>query len=249
MSISDINFSTTRIQAFKNGQPIGTATGFFFKLGETEYLITNRHVVINEQENYFPDTLSILMHADKDDLTKNSEAFLQLYDKNQAPFWLEHPSYQTNNCDVVAIPLTPKTLNGKNYAIFLATKIRTFSEEQAEIPELLPFGNVVVVGYPRGFYDAKHNLPVYRKAMMASQYGIDFGGKPYFLIDANLHPGTSGSPVVNSHHTLFKEGGSNEGYKLFGVHSAQHVVNGDPLGLNVVWYSYLILEIINPVTN
>jgi V8-like Glu-specific endopeptidase len=248
MSISDINFSTTRIQAFKNGQPIGTATGFFFKHGDAEFLITNRHVVINEQEDYFPDALSILMHADKDNLTKNNEASLLLYDKNKSHFWLEHPLYQINNCDVVAIPLTPQTLSGGNYAIFLATKIRNFSQEQAEIPELLPFGDVVVVGYPRGFYDDKHNLPVYRKAMMASQYGIDFRGKPYFLVDANLHPGTSGSPVVNSHHTLFKTGGPQEGYKLFGVHSAQHVVNGDPLGLNVVWYSYLITEVIEQVT-
>ena len=81
--------------------------------------------------------------------------------------------------------------------------------------------------------------------MIASQYGINFNKKPYFLIDANLHPGTSGSPVVNSHHTLFREQGSKEGYKLFGIQSAQHLVDGEPLGLNVVWYSYLLNEIIH----
>lgn len=106
-----------------------------------------------------------------------------------------------------------------------------------------PFGNVVVVGYPLGFYDKKNNLPVYRKASIASAYGINFGGLPYFLVDANLHEGTSGSPVVNSHHTLFKEGDKKEGYKLFGIHSAEHVVDEDPLGLNVVWYADVLVDI------
>lgn len=94
-----------------------------------------------------------------------------------------------------------------------------------------------MVGYPLGFHDQTNNLPVYRRASIASAYGVNFGGLPYFLIDANLHPGTSGSPVVNSHHTLFKDAGCEEGYKLFGVHSAEHVVDDDPLGLNVVWYA------------
>jgi hypothetical protein len=86
-------------------------------------------------------------------------------------------------------------------------------------------------------------LPVYRRASIASAYGVNFGGFPYFLIDANLHPGTSGSPVVSSHHTLFKERDGKEGYALFGVHSAEHVIEGDPLGLNVVWYADALVEI------
>ena len=84
---------------------------------------------------------------------------------------------------------------------------------------------------------------------MASCYGVCFGGLPYFLVDAHLHPGTSGSPVVSSHHTLFREQGHREGYALFGIHSAERVIDEEPLGLNVVWYAHLLLDISRRTTN
>ncbi|MCD4782621.1 MAG: serine protease [Candidatus Eremiobacteraeota bacterium] len=244
MNISDINFTTTRIEAIESGKHLATATGFFFKIDSVEYLVTNRHVVIDENQGYHPEHFRILLHANRQDLTNNNAITLSLYDDQKNPLWLEHPAYSKLLCDVVAIPMTRRALSGKNYEAFINSSIITFSERLTEIPDINPFGDVVVVGYPLGFSDHFHNLPVYRKAMIASQYGVGFRDKPYFLVDANLHPGTSGSPVVNSHHTLLKEIGSKEAYKLFGMHSAQHLVDEEPLGLNVVWYSYLIPEII-----
>jgi hypothetical protein len=139
--------------------------------------------------------------------------------------------------------LNERTLLADNFRLFNSSSITFIGSELINEKEINSFGSLAIIGYPLGFHDEIHNLPVYRKAMIASCYGVNFSGLPYFLIDANLHPGTSGSPVVNSHHTLFKERDGKEGYALFGVHSAEHIVDQDPLGLNVVWYAYLLVEI------
>ncbi len=242
--ISEINFTTAPVRMFKNNKEQGSASGFFFRYGDEKYYITNRHVVIQESENFYPDSIKLRLHMNKVDLTLNQEMTISLYDSNNKPVWLEHLNYSVLQCDIVAIPLSIQVLKFENMQIFNTSSITFIGKELTEISDINPFGDVAVVGYPLGFYDFENNLPVYRKAMIASQYGVNFNGRPYFLIDTNLHPGTSGSPVLNTHHTLFKEKGFNEGYRLFGIHSAEHLMKGNPLGLNVVWYSYLINEII-----
>jgi hypothetical protein len=244
MQVSDINFTTTRIEALKQGKVLARATGFFYKESGHEYLITNRHVLIQEADGYYPESLTVLVHATRDNLQLNNIVTLNLYSNRRQRLWLEHPERSVLECDVVAIPMTSQVLSDDNFDLFGRSVVTNFVKDLTEGPNVNPFGDVVVVGYPRGFSDDLHNLPVYRKAMVASQYGISFRGKPYFLIDANLHPGTSGSPVVSSHHTLFKEDGQKEGYRLFGIFSAEHLVEGEPLGLHVVWYSSLIPGIV-----
>lgn len=245
MPVSDINFTTTRISILGAGNLLGTATGLFFKRQDgREYLVTNRHVVIDEKTSFRPDALQLRLHQNRTHLDQNSTVTVSLYDGSGASLWLEHPEYAAVKCDVVAIPMCPAVLTGSNFPLFQASSLKHFTPELTKIPEVNPFGDVVVVGYPLGFYDDYNNLPAYRKAMIASQFGIDFRDKPYFLVDANLHAGTSGSPVVSSHHTLLRQTGQKEGYALFGIHSAQHFAGDEPLGLNVVWYSSLIVDIV-----
>jgi len=245
--ISDINFTTTRIVIMKAEENLGSATGFFCQKDETnQFLVTNRHVVIDEGEDHFPDHLKLSLHANKIDLDNNEEILISLYDSSNCQLWKEHPKYDELKCDVIAIPLHREVFINDCFQKFKSsTCIRLFGPDLTTMPDINPFGDVAVVGYPLGFFDKKNNLPVYRKAMIASQYGVNFNNKPYFLIDANLHAGTSGSPVVSAHLPLFKEEGAKEPYKLFGIHSAEHVEKDEPLGLSVVWYSYLIDEIIS----
>lgn len=242
MSIPYINFTTTKIEIIKSDQIIGSASGFFFKDNDIKYLATNRHVVINENEKHFPDALRITLHNGRIDLTQNRTVDIDLY-LDSKPLWLQHNNYSNNSCDVVLIPLDISTLKNAEFDKFNSSVITFMKSDIINTQEVNSFGDVVVVGYPLGFHDIIHNLPIYRKAMIASCYGIDFIGKPYFLIDANLHSGTSGSPVLSSPHTLFKEGNRTEVYALFGIHSAEYSSGDKPLGLNVVWYSYLLIEI------
>jgi len=244
LPISEINFTTTGLRILDADEPVGWATGFFYRGQDSrEFLITNRHVVIDEGKQFRPTALQMLLHRNADSLAENHPVVASLYGTSGDPLWLEHPDYEQTGCDLVAIPMCPEILQGYNHALFRASLVVTFAPNATDVPGVNPFGDVVIVGYPLGFHDDINNLPVYRKAMIASQFGVNFRRKPYFLVDANLHPGTSGSPVVNSHHTLFSDAGTKEGYTLFGIHSAQHVVGDQPLGLNVVWYSSLIVDI------
>lgn len=57
--------------------------------------------------------------------------------------------------------------------------------------------DVLVVGYPRGFYDEFSKFPIVKSGIIASRWGFPFGGKPHFLVDAKLFPGSSGSLVIS----------------------------------------------------
>ncbi|MEE9214595.1 MAG: serine protease [Thermodesulfobacteriota bacterium] len=74
--------------------------------------------------------------------------------------------------------------------------------------KLLPMAEVIFVGYPIGFSDQLNNLPIARAGKIASHPRVDFNGKPEYLIDAQVFPGSSGSPVF----TLL-----NGKYRLCGV--------------------------------
>ncbi len=55
--------------------------------------------------------------------------------------------------------------------------------------------DIVFVGYPSDIYDRRNLFPVVRRGITATPMSIDFEGKPAFLIDASIFPGSSGSPV------------------------------------------------------
>jgi hypothetical protein len=55
---------------------------------------------------------------------------------------------------------------------------------------------VVFVGYPDGLFDEVNYLPLTRRGITASPPTADFNGRPVFLIDGSVFPGSSGSPVL-----------------------------------------------------
>ena len=55
--------------------------------------------------------------------------------------------------------------------------------------------DVIFVGYPDGLYDPVNNLPLIRKGSIASMPNVDFNGSGQIIIDAQIFPGSSGSPV------------------------------------------------------
>lgn len=62
--------------------------------------------------------------------------------------------------------------------------------------------DVLFVGYPNGIYDQKNNLPIIRKGITASPVSVNFNGQNEFLIDAQVYPGSSGSPVIIKEQSL-----------------------------------------------
>lgn len=245
--IDSINFSVTPISVLASGTAprsslIGRATGFFFTDGERTFLITNRHVCIREKENYYPDIFRILVHVDKNSLRRVRQIIIQLYDEDRRPVWLRHPHLR--NSDVIAI-------NVSNY-LNEGDIIQPFSERNFVSRQYyLELGTeLLIVGYPLGFYDELYNMPVVRSGTLASQYGVGFRGEPFFLIDANIHKGTSGSPVVITRTAFSKTEYTGSTFAfvlqtLLGVLSGRYSMKGIDLGLGIVWFPVVITDIIS----
>ncbi len=246
--------SVTVIQTKSTGlasQPcsLASATGFFYQKANSRYLITNRHVVVNEDNCFYPDSLALLVHLNTGNINQNRRIDVPLYNTNRQPLWLEHP-VQGRNVDVVAI-------NIDNY--LQPNDLITFLSATNIMPAnvILNLGDpVLVMGYPMNFYDTVHNLPITKSGTIASPYGVPFLNKPHFLIDANLQPGTSGSPVILPSSTFRRFAGSQTGVgigvhpaHLIGINSGEYFVNSVTLGLHITWYASLIEEIIStPLT-
>lgn len=215
-----------------------SASGFFFEQNSQLYFITNRHVVIDEDEWFFPDELHLKLHANARRLTENGVFKIPLYVGDKRT-WIEHPT-MGKNVDVVALPVSvPETFH-----------IKPFRERDIIDPvRYVSIGDdLIVIGYPLGIHDCIHNTPIIRSASLASVHPLPYDGKYYFLIDSLLHAGTSGSPVLlrSSGYVRRRTGItrlSREGpfeRLLIGIHSAQLEAN-----LNIVWYAKLIQDIIN----
>jgi len=236
--------SASRVVPIRNGKDCGNATGFFYVRGNRRFLVTNRHVVIDEKRNFYPDALRIRVHADSSDLRRNEDLLISLYDNAKQKLWLEHPQYGSH-ADIVCLSL--EGILGSQHLVNLL-------KSDAFLPSdlVLTIGqDAVVLGFPLGFHDDVLNLPVLRSAMVSTPYPAGFRGMPFFLIDARLHEGISGSPVFTKPTSMFMDrSGSTRIFTgtpafLIGIVSAALPPNlGDnPLGLYVVWFANLVEEI------
>lgn len=243
-AIDTMYLRVAKVRTFARTQPLTNATGFFFLHDEFLYLITARHVVINEASPHHPDRLELSLHVDAANLEQRSDLSIPLY-VDGVPQWFEHPRYG-GGVDVVAVPVNdPRVLS--THAVL------AFREEDIwNMDTVMPLGqDVLILGFPLGFHDTFHNLPLVRSATIASSFPHPFKGEPYFLTDGRMHRGMSGSPVIvraPGRREYFGERAP--GWKLIGVHtSALDVSDRDPkqderLALNTTWYAALILDLL-----
>jgi len=232
---------TTYSQTASHDTELKYATGFFYSPPDSElYLITNRHVVIDEETSYFPNLLRFWIHKDKSNLKANESISLFLY-KNGEKVWLEHDNSQI---DVVAIPISYDQFKNYFYYAFVPDDDMSSMWDSYRVTQ---GDDALVIGYPLKFSDRVYNLPVMRNCSIASAYPEPFEDNPYFWIDARLHDGMSGSPVVSKPRSMFEGldrrrtvNTMNELSFLLGVLSQSTV----KLALNKVYHAYLIKQII-----
>jgi len=231
-----------KLLTYRNGNVLTNGTGFFYMKDQYLFLITCRHVVHDEPSGHRPDQVEALIHTDKTDLTANGTLRLDLYEPDGVtPRYLTHPQLG-EAADVVAVPVMDADVVNR-YWVDAFTPDDLLPEDRT-----LPLGQaVLVIGFPLGFNDEKHNLPMVRSATIASVYPLPFKGDRYFVTDARLHRGASGSPVIAK---LPRAGEEQPSWFLLGVHAASlDVSNRDPeqderLGLNVAWYASVLDEVV-----
>jgi hypothetical protein len=235
--IEALLLATTRVSTKLAGQIISNATGFFFERDNQLFLVTNRHVVLDEPTNHRPDYLDIELHTDLGNVGVVAQFSIPLYQQDK-PVWRQATD-AAGIVDVVAIELQRAALP-KNVHLQAFTPNHLLGNlDDVEIGT-----PVVIVGFPLGFHDTLHHLPVARQAVVASAFGIRFQGNGYFLTAARMHRGTSGAPVVVRTTTLSGRGKLVWG--LLGIHAARlEASNRDEqederLDLNCAWYADIL---------
>jgi S1-C subfamily serine protease len=241
--IESLLLSVTRVSTLLGEQLLTNATGFFFERDGRLFLVTNRHVVLDEASDHRPDRLQIELHVDPDNAALTTHFVIPLYGGSQ-PVWREGID-PAGTVDVVAVQIERPALPEK-----LLIKPFTADHLIEQLDEIEVGTRVLIVGFPLGFHDTLHHLPVVRQAVIASAFGLRFQGQGYFLTDAQMHRGTSGAPVV-ARQTGQRSGRGDLPWMLLGVHAARmdvknrDVEQDERLNLNCAWYADIILTLTN----
>lgn len=236
--------SVAQVETYRGSRPIELGSGFFYARKDKTY-ITNRHLLIGECRSQRPDAIKLDLHVDPGNISSRKTVSIDLYDPNGRPVWREHPHWK--DVDLVAIPAGRGRLDGCE--VVPLSKNRQVPDEI-----VLDLGqDLVVVGFPEGLRDSVHNLPIALNASLASSHMVPFNGCPLMLVDAKLHPGTSGSPVLTKPvFTARRPDGTfttspGGAMYLVDIHSAGarrgthgEAGEGEPLDLNLCWFASLL---------
>lgn len=228
---------------------------------EDVWLITNRHVLLPQSPTGESIPTSLTFHLRK--ITNGSIVW--------EPITLDQPSiisraklHANPAIDVCAIRvldlITEKLKSGEQYLNWYGVSNENLAGQNKINSHVA--SDAVVIGYPRGFYDQVNVFPIVKSGIIASRWGANFQGQPYFLIDAKLFPGSSGSIVISKPTDVVVEDGKvfhskEKQFAFLGIFSGEPYQAHSPIefddltiirktGFNVgiVWYGHLVDEIL-----
>ena len=239
--IESLLLTAIRVSTLQGAQLLTNATGFFFERDERLFLVTSRHVMIDEPSKHFPDCLEIELHVDADNMAKSTGFSIPLY-RDGKSIWRQAVD-TAGEIDVAVIEIERAALPETTVYSAFTPKHLLDPSGQIEVGTTL-----LVVGFPLGFHDTLHHMPVVRHAVIASSFGLRFQGEGYCLTDARTHRGISGAPVV----MRLSENDPTLGdlpWILLGIHSTRLDVGtrdlelDEALGLNCSWYADVLLTL------
>ena len=238
LPVEPLLLTSARISTFDGARSLTAASGFFFLRGERLFLITNRHVLLDPASEHRPNRIELSLHQRGGDLRLRNTLSLWLYEQGLAQW--RQASDSGGEVDVAAleIPLD---------AIPAGSAWRAFEPRHLWQPgDTVRVGEaLLVVGFPLGFYDTLHNLPVVRGAVLGSAFGVRFQGQGCFITDAPLHRGSSGAPVLRHR----ADADDDLPWQVLGVHASRLDMQtrdqqlDASLGLNLAWYADVLLTL------
>ncbi|MEP7156900.1 MAG: serine protease [Betaproteobacteria bacterium] len=240
--IESLLLATTRVVTHFQQRSLTNASGFFFERDDRLFLVTSRHVVCDELKQHLPDRLQIELHVNAENIAECVAYDIPLY-LDGVPAWRQGVD-NAGDIDVAAVEIDRSAFPSTAvYKAFTPAHLPAYSKDRVEVGT-----SVLLVGFPLGFYDKLHRVPVARQAVIASSFGLRFQGEGYFLTDARTHRGTSGAPVV----MRMSDPSSAHGdlpWKVLGVHSAKLDMStrdtdlDEALGLNCAWYADILMAL------
>ena len=241
----------------------GDGDGPQWRTIEDMWLVTNRHVIVPKKEDveFPPVRLTFCLRKLKPSGALEWDPVILLAGEIET-FVKFHPD---KSVDVAMVNIyevvTNRIKNSDQYAAPYFLHSDNFAGKNNI--EVEASSDVLVAGYPKGFYDQVNLFPIVKSGIIASRWGVGFQGQPYFLIDAKLFPGSSGSVVISKPIDLMAKNGklmsaSEKQFALLGVYSGEPKLQEPPVvigdltisqssgfDLGIVWYADLVEETID----
>jgi hypothetical protein len=193
-SLADQLYFVTAQLVARRGSDEWLGTAFLYKVevtggGHGLFLITNRHMLEHADE------LEVRMiGSGPDNLPRLGVPATATFKPLTSNRWAAHPD---NNIDVAAISFYQvlEAMDARGICPFFKSIDPSLCLTPAIAHELDSVEEITFVGYPSGLYDDSSCLPIVRRGITATPLSVDYQGKPSFLVDAAVFPGSSGSPV------------------------------------------------------
>lgn len=213
-------FSTIRVIA-QDGASVGTAFLVLRKQDEKSsqiFLVTNKHVIAKADEvgkiigDYDKGQIAFMKQKDGSPLFGDSFTFTVSPDFTKMFF--QHPDKDVDLaiCNISNI-YNKITQELKQEIYIKAIPLDLIPADDVSFDAI---EDILFVGYPNGMRDEKNHTPIIRKGMTATPFEIDYEGRRQFLIDAQVFPGSSGSPVFIRENN-FKNGSLTLGERWYFV--------------------------------
>jgi len=194
--VEQLAYCTVRVSCQLPDKSTSVGTGFFMSFvpeGATgrsiPAIVTNRHVVQGAENGTF------LLTRATNDGAPDVGTFETFTLANFEKLWIEHPDPDVDLCIMPLGPLV-NAAHSKGTRFFYKSFIEETIASPTLFSELSALEEITMIGYPVGIWDAKNNMPIFRKGVTATHPYIDYQGRKEFVVDIACFPGSSGSPVL-----------------------------------------------------
>src|ERR1700756_5342794 len=106
--IESVLLAVTRVCTFQGDAQLSTATGFFYERDERLFLVTARHVLLDEPNAHRPERIAIDLHTDPADIARITQLSIPLY-RGETRAWREGAD-SAGLVDVAVLQLERKAL-------------------------------------------------------------------------------------------------------------------------------------------
>jgi hypothetical protein len=205
-------------------QSIGTGFIFQFYSGKDSIvsIVTALHVIKNCKEGF------IKFNTEKAGRTIYGD-IVSVHMTNFNKLWIQHP-----NEDLAILPLLPITFDAYKTLKKLIAFINfdeNFILSNQIADSLSAIQQIIMIGYPKGFSDSVNNVPIARIGNTATPLFLNYNGRPKFLVDIPIYPGSSGSPIVVLSNGIYEFNRQFKlGYKAYlagiAVESQEYIARG-----------------------
>ena len=187
-------YTAVRVQIEVPDQPehrVSTGTGFFCLANFTTsdgvtrsklLLISNKHVLCNGNG-----VMTVRLNRKKEDGTPDYGRAVRFSYPDFSDGYFAHPD---ESVDLASVDVSEFTHSDAYIGNIGDNFLAPIDYEKVALGS-----DVLFVGYPNDRYDIANNLPLVRKGTLASMPNVDFNGRGELVIDAQVFPGSSGSPV------------------------------------------------------